>query len=225
MSATDFFRNISRSVSAPRFNHYRALGASDVDALSCYLWNIALAEALYPPLQILEVSFRNSVHLEVGALTPAPDWLSHHASALKQPEEAAIETARESLRKRSLPETEPYLVSELSFGFWTSLLDARYDKLWHKIIKNVFPFMPRTNRTRAEASARMNKVRGLRNAAMHHHSIYKWVDLNTRHADIHALIAWICPASSRMAHHLDRFPAVYAKGKTGFTADAMIVSA
>ena len=72
MRATTFFQNTVRTISRPRFDQYRAPGASDMDALSCYLWNIALAEALYPPLQILEVAFRNVLHLEIETLVQFP---------------------------------------------------------------------------------------------------------------------------------------------------------
>src|SRR4051794_24864947 len=114
MSATIFFTNILRTVSRSRFDRYRASGASDLDVLSCYLWNIALAEALYPPLQILEIAFRNAVHQAIGGITPTRDWLSMHAKGLKEQEQDAIDTARLGLLKRSRPESEPYLVSELS---------------------------------------------------------------------------------------------------------------
>jgi hypothetical protein len=56
--------------------------------------------------------------------------------------------------------------------------------MWPKIIVRVFPHMPRTQRTRKEASKHMNTVRKLRNAALHHHSIWHWHDLvpcNTLH--------------------------------------------
>ena len=108
--------------------------------------------------------------------------------------------------------TENFLVSEMKFGFWTSLLNSRYDRLWPKIIGEVFPNMPKTSRTRGDASILMNEVRKLRNAALHHHSIWHWNDLKDRHSKMKLLIGYICTPSAATAKQIDRFPAVHSTG-------------
>lgn len=219
-----FFQKLERSLSVPRLDSYRKLGGGDEGALCRYLWNIALCEALYPSLQILEVGFRNSVHSEIARVTSTPEWLTTQLAILFDSEKMRIAEAKEGLRKTGKPVTEPYLIAELSFGFWTSLLDVRYDRLWHKIIMGVFPAMSRAIRTRAEASSRMSVIRKLRNAAVHHHSIWHWHDLEKKHSDIHTLIEWVCPSSAKMARSLDRFPAVYAGKAEQFAAIAAEIS-
>ncbi|MEO6754314.1 MAG: hypothetical protein ABIP85_21265 [Chthoniobacteraceae bacterium] len=219
-----FFQKLERSLSRPRLDSYRKLGGGDHGALCRYLWNIALCEALYPSLQILEVGFRNSVHSEIATATATPEWLVTELAFLFDSEKTRISEAREGLRKTGKPVTEPFLIAELSFGFWTSLLDVRYDRLWHKIIMGVFPAMPRTIRTRAEASSRMSVIRKLRNAAVHHHSIWHWHDLEKKHSDIHTLIEWVCPSSAKIARSLDRFPAVYSGKAEQFAAIAAEIS-
>jgi hypothetical protein len=219
-----FFENLERTLSPSRLNAYRRTGGGDQGALRRYLWNTALCESLYPVLQILEVGFRNVVHAEIAATPAGPEWLGNEIGFLADSEKERIAKAKAGLAKTAKPTTEPFLIAELSFGFWTSLLDVRYDRMWHKIISGVFPNMPRTIRTRAEASARMSTVRKLRNAALHHHSIWHWGDLQKQHSDIHTLIEWVCPASAKMARGLDRFPTVYAGGAEQFTELAGLIS-
>ena len=123
--------------------------------------------------------------------------------------------SKQAIHKRCGGCPEPRLVAEMSFGFWTSLLDSRYETLWHKIIGDVFPHMPRTIRTRGEASRRMNAVRKLRNAAFHHHSIWHWKDLKQQHEEIQTLTGWVCESIAVISKRVDRFPAVFSAGSDG----------
>jgi hypothetical protein len=123
-----------------------------------------------------------------------------------------MEDAIAQIGVRGKPLTSGYMISELKFGFWTSLLDAHYDKLWHQIIKQVFPAMPKTMRTRREISSRINSVRKLRNAVSHHHSIWHWRDLRNRHSEIYVLLDWIEPEFGRFIRNQDRFLAVISRG-------------
>ena len=222
--STPFFKKLERVVSRPRLDSYRTHGETDVQALSKYLWNTALCESLYPLFQILEVGFRNAIHLEVGLLLKDPNWLSNNPAFLYKDEIQAINDAKAAVAERRVTITEPYLVAEMSFGFWTSLLDARYDTMWHKIIANVFPHMPRTIRTRKTASKHMNTVRKLRNAALHHHSIWHWQDLPEQHLQMLQLIGWICDTLAAMAEQTDRFPTLYKSGHKAFGPTAVKIS-
>ena len=53
-------------LSPERLDAYRQDGAGPEITLARYLWNMALSEALYSPLQIAEISLRNTLH---GCLT------------------------------------------------------------------------------------------------------------------------------------------------------------
>ncbi|WP_444945362.1 hypothetical protein ACJJIP_13825 [Microbulbifer sp. VTAC004] len=56
------------------------------------------------------------------------------------------------------------VIAELSFGFWTSLLDRRYKQvLWPRLLKTAFPEMPRRLRTRNNLSRRFQRICHLRN--------------------------------------------------------------
>jgi len=84
--------------------------------------------------------------------------------------------------------------------------------------------MPRKIRTRGEASKLMNVVRRLRNAALHHHSIWHWADLKAQHAQMQTGIDSISKSISDMCTRTDRFPAIYAAGAVQFVATAQAIS-
>lgn len=214
----NFFSSLQQSLSAPRLDGYRRPGGGDHEALGRYLWNLALCESLYPVFQTLEIAFRNRVHGEIAATVAGSEWLRAEIGFLAPFELERIQQAKGSLRAAGKVVSEPSLIAELSFGFWTSLLDVRYDRVWHKIISGVFSQMPRSIRTRAEASARMSAVRRLRNAALHHHSIWHWSDLGQKHEHGLLLISWLCPASAKMVGAVNRFPAVFREGAGEFSA-------
>jgi hypothetical protein len=205
---------LERVLSKPRLSSYGQTGTLE-DALCRYLWNTAICESLYPSFQILEVGFRNAIHREISSQIPDPKWLTNE-KILYSDELEAIRSAKNDVLKRSKPFTEDILIAELRFGFWTSLLDSRYETMWHKIIVGVFPHMPRNVRTRREASKLMHTVRRLRNAALHHHSIWHWRDLQDQHKETHLLIGYICGSIAKMAKNMDRFPQIYSDGFGAF---------
>lgn len=53
---------IEGMVSPGRFHRYRAGAGTDLDAVTRYLWNVRLAEALFPAIAVFEVTLRNAVH-------------------------------------------------------------------------------------------------------------------------------------------------------------------
>ena len=87
----------------------------------------------------------------------------------------ALEKARTKLRRERKRPDVGRIIAELNFGFWTSLLDRRYEQvLWPAMIKQVFPHMPRRQRTRVNLVERFNEVRQLRHRIFHHESIWYW---------------------------------------------------
>ncbi len=208
----DFFTGLQASLSPKRFSGYGSAKSSQLDAFAKYLWNVQICESLYPCFQLLEVAFRNKVHGQIGKAIGDPTWLVNQHAFTYAEEQDAIKKAKESLSASRSPITEDYLVSELKFGFWTALLNSRYERLWPKIIASVFPNMPNGMRTRGDASILMNRVRHLRNTALHHHSIWHWGDLKERHRQMRLIIGYICIPSSVTAEQMDRFPAVHSRG-------------
>ncbi len=204
------FVDLKRALSARRLESYRPPGASDEKTVQTYLWNAAISEALFPMLQQLEVAFRNTLHQSIGAAWGNSEWLMNGHPILDPREVVKVKDAKITLTNQKKPLTEDDLVGELSFGFWTSLSDSRYDRHWPRFIKAAFPNCINSMRTRDEISSRANKLRKLRNAVFHHHSIWHWRDVDQHHRDGFALISWISPELARITKAQDRFPEVFA---------------
>lgn len=128
-------------------------------------------------------------------------------------ERDAVAKARAALTLQRKPRDVHRIVAELTFGFWTSLLDRRYEQiLWPPLLKTAFPHMPRKQRTRANLSRRFHTVRQLRNRIFHHEPIAHWQDLAQQHAGILEAIAWIAPGAKDLVQAIDRFPEIHAQG-------------
>jgi hypothetical protein len=210
-----FATRLAAALSAERLAAYQQrLGPTgDHDLFACYAWNMALSEAFYPSLQVLEVALRNTIHKAVSRQARRSDWYDDPGIIRFPTDRDMVNQAKNNLAKKQKPLDPGRVVAELSFGFWTSLLDRRYEQvLWPALLKACFPYMPRAIRTRANISRRFQRIRTLRNRIFHHEPIWYWQDLRQQHADILEAIAWIEPAARDLVAAVDNFPAVYGTG-------------
>lgn len=211
----DFFDDLSVVFSSERLSRYFQENNNDKQkALISYSWNIELGQSLYPAIQILEVSMRNRLHQVMSDYFETAHWFDH--SFLYDTEKATVQQAKHKLLRGKKSNEPGRLVAELSFGFWTSLFDVRYEHgqiLWPKLLKLVFPFMPRGQRTRAFLSRKLNHVRLLRNRVFHYEPIWHWKDLKVQHDDIVRLIQWLSPTAFEYLKLLDQFPEIYTYEK------------
>lgn len=174
---------------------------------------MALSESLYSSLQVLEIALRNTIHHAASTHFGQLDWFDAPSVLQHAHERGAILKAKATLTQQKKPHDAARIVAEVSFGFWTSLLDRRYEQtLWPKLLKPAFPYLPRRLRTRADLSKRFHTMRQLRNRVFHHEPIWHWHNLTQQHQQILEALAWIEPAAHDLATTLDRFPAVHAQG-------------
>jgi len=148
----DFFGGLRKSLSQRRFEGYGTRG-NDLDAFAKYLWNIQLCESLCPSFQLLEVAFRNRTHREIANVLKHRHWISSEHGFLYQDEKDAIAKSKQVISLSGTPITEDCLIAEMKFGFWTALLNSKYETLWLKIVKEVFPNMPNAVGTRDQLSS------------------------------------------------------------------------
>jgi hypothetical protein len=202
-------------LSAKRLESYAVQTSrySGFSTIELYNWNTCLSESLYPALQTIEVSLRNSIHHAIVYHFKDEYWLTN-GSILDLPESHSVEKEINHLEKKRKNVTIDRLIAELTFGFWTSLLDTRYEKiLWPKIIKTVFANIPAHLRTRKNISRRFNKIRRLRNRIFHYEPIWHWADLDEQHSEILETIAWInSEGLILLPPHVDRFKHVFKVG-------------
>lgn len=193
---------------------------SEVVGLARYLWNIKLCESLYPVFQLLEVGFRNAVHYEVGHWQQEPNWLLRRPSILCPSEQLVLEKAKAFIAQTRRPLDEGHLIAGLSFGFWTSLLDVRYERWWPQIIRGVFPDLPARHRTRKTVSGWMNPVRHLRNWAFHHHAIWNHPSLASNHLVARSLLDHLGSSLGQVAAVMDDFPQIFRQGHEPYIEQA-----
>ena len=207
-----FFNQIVEAISLERLDVYRRDGVDEVTTLARYLWNIALCEALYCPLQMAEVVLRNAAHRACTDKYNGEAWYDH--APLAPWAKWQIDNAKDKIRKIRKPVTPGRVVSELHFGFWTSFfnnVNAR-SGLGACLLKNGFQCCPKHERNTKTQEKRWDKIRRLRNRVFHHERIIHWSDLSEQHAKLIEAISWLSPEIEKMTLNLDRFSEIFKAG-------------
>lgn len=206
-----FFISLLSTISDSRLSPYRQPDDNgDITCYARYLWNTALSESLYPALQGLEIALRNSIHNCITIEFGSEDWFD---SFLQSSELMILAEVKERLIAQGKALEAGQLVASSSFGFWVSLFNSRYENvLWPKLLKDVFPYIPRSSMSRRTLSRRLNRIRWLRNRVFHHEPIWYRGTLLQDHGDILEIIGWISPAMSQMVEVIDRFTQVHLAG-------------
>ena len=70
----NIFQQLEGILAPERLDAYRQDGVSPATTLARYLWNMALCESLYSPLQMAEIALRNSLHHFLSARCKTPAW-------------------------------------------------------------------------------------------------------------------------------------------------------
>lgn len=196
---------LERTLSRERLTKYLAESGNDLNAsLSLYERNTRLSEAMYSPLQSLEVCLRNSISHEMR-LAYGADWLTNGnvpfaANAQRMITDAAAECGHGY--------TPSDLVAELKFSFWVGLTGPGYDAtLWRSALYKAFG--AQGSKKRARVNGRLNALRRFRNRVAHHEPVFGTA--NQLHVECIETIGWMCPDTQAWASHHSRFIAVYAE--------------
>lgn len=209
---------LCRGFSRERLAAYHQNGDERAVPLTRYLWNMALAESLYPALGCLEIALRNSIHVAITVASENSFWFDDPL-LLRSQELTAVSAAKHKLLDHRKPLEPGRIIAELTFGFWTALFNDRYDVvLWPRFLKAVFPEMPRQLRTRINLSRQLNKIRYLRNRVFHYEPIWHWSDLRRQHDGIIEVTSWLNGVAAGLAEAEDRFVDVYQGGPQRYHA-------
>lgn len=219
-----------------RYGRERDRG-SWVPVIGRYLYNVELARGLVPVLHWAEIALRNRLHRVIGATYPVggarsyvhvPCWLDANPPVLLPNERARVEQVKRTLLRPGAPAkslTGGRLVSELSFGFWTHLLDGAYenwrirDRLWPALLEPVFPHCPPAERTRRNIHARFIEIKNIRNRTFHHERISHQVSVALYDRFVET-ISWIDPLVAQALAERERagFAALLGAGPAPFVA-------
>lgn len=186
--------------SSPRLTPYLRHSQGDpVRAVNLYHWNVMVSAAFYGPLHTFELALRNSVHDCLSAHFDQEDWWNK--APLGSGGQRMVRQARCS-RRSATPDD---IVTELSLGFWTSLVARKYDRdLWVPALHRAFPgYQGR----RDALHDRLYSLLGLRNRIMHHEPIHHR-HLEADHAKLYRVLSYVSPAAVSGIKPFDRVPEV-----------------
>ena len=115
----DFFEKIQPALAVERLDAYRQDQAEPLVALARYLWNMALCESLYPPLQMVEIALRNALQRSLESHFRSPYWYDVPScwQLLTITQQSQIVEAKQNLARQNKLLGPGRIVAELTFGF------------------------------------------------------------------------------------------------------------
>lgn len=197
---------LESTLSCDRLAGYkRATGQDRGKAIELYHWNMAMGQALYGPLQTLEVAMRNSMNRELSDRYGVR-WYENNPAFMGEAQVEKIQKVKNRFDKNR-PLLLSDLVADLSFGFWCALIEHQmYEEVWRQALHKAFPHRPKGTK-RSGASIPIIRLSSLRNRIAHHEPIWNR-DLNKDHDLIIYLISWICPVTSSWASSHSQFGSI-----------------
>ncbi|GBQ94886.1 MULTISPECIES: hypothetical protein [Gluconobacter] len=122
----------------------------DSHAILLHEWNFALSSAFLATLQPFELSIRNHMHSAMSNYLKTDHWWGKHGNNKWEASDNIVGNYKEAVNdaiaiasRRAKGVTSGGVISELSFGFWLSLLGPSYDNpnshpYWRQCFHSVF---------------------------------------------------------------------------------------
>ncbi|WP_051668133.1 MULTISPECIES: hypothetical protein [unclassified Microbacterium] len=204
-------------VSPARFGPFLAACDGDNDlAWNLYEWNAKVASALFECFHHTEVLLRNSMMSRLSTIHPlAYPWQQGLDSVVK-----AAERRMDATTKAAAPDA---IISELTLGFWTNLLEQRpaNEELWRQHLRHVFPGSPGT---REAVHKSVTDMRNLRNRCAHQDSLLDF-DPGIELKKLLSLVEWIDPEARIWLEGIESVSAVASSRPVAPARDVVIVAA
>ncbi|NOU47117.1 MAG: hypothetical protein HOO86_08655 [Bacteroidales bacterium] len=186
---------IDRIITRERLNPYLKHHSDIIDkALAHYKSNILVSESFYPLIAILEVGLRNTIDNQLNRKYNDSKWYENtdFIRTASRYQIDRISEARTNIQASKKEITTGRIISELTFGFWTSLFDTKFELTLWKNLRLAFPNCPKQNRNRKNISSKFNQIRKFRNRIFHHEAITWNLDvLNSYNNEILEGISWL----------------------------------
>ena len=205
-------KKVCQALSTARMSAYRQ--TTDAKTLQAYASNVKLSEALYVSIQQLEVVLRNRFEI-VLVKEFGTTWFTNtdFLLMLESHGRTQIFSAIDKIIQANKPLVSGAIVAELTFGFWTFLLNKKYEfRLWNPHDHLLFPNAIPHNRNIKIIREEFTKIRQLRNRIAHHEPINKQpLELWSRYETIVKLLGWMNPDVTHwlISSKCDRFPSVF----------------
>ena len=168
-----------------------------------YKQNMYQSEKYYILLSIFEVSLRNSIDNYFKEKISS-NWLE--SEILHFDTKQRIIESKNKIEQRKEILTHDKIISELSFGFWTSFFRKSYSNLIRiKDIKHIFPNIPKRSQkfiTRQILDKELNKIRKFRNRVFHYEKIINKIEYTNMKDDISILLVYFDDEIHKFAKEL-----------------------
>ncbi len=208
VSALESQQEFEKALSLERFSRYLVWAGGDRGrALHLYTMNTRISEALYTPLQTLEVVLRNRIHTEMSA-TRDERWFEQDGLLRVEHQRHQLATALDDLEKERRPPTDGRVVAALSFSFWTAMLSPAYEELWQVSLHRIARRSDGKGVGRKELSGPLTPIRTLRNRVAHHEPIIHW-NLPRHYGNILRVTGWLSPVAAAWCREHSRFETVH----------------
>lgn len=165
---------IEKVISTERLEPYLKKHGGDFEkAVNHYKVNIEISESFYPLLSILEIALRNKFDYQLKRLFDDENWFENprFIKSVTRFQMDRVSEAKANILREKKTITSGKIISELSFGFWTSLLDSKFERILWKNLRLAFPNCPKNIRKRKTMSSKLNGIRKLRNRIFHHEPV------------------------------------------------------
>ena len=203
------FTKVNNTLSPARLSTYMNLAEQNEEkALLLYIWNVKLSQSLYLPLQIVEISLRNTVSNAIGSCF-GKNWFqrSNFIGQLNDTTKDILEKAKSKCNNLNSLETDD-IVPHLPFGFWLQLLTKKFEKhIWRRELSQSFPHISQ-NITVDKIYQIVNKINSIRNRIAHHEPIIS-KELDDRYQDMLRIIGFICEDTKIWVIVHSEFPDIY----------------
>ena len=201
-------RHLEEALSLERFGRYMAwAGGDQTQALSLYALSTHISEALYTPLQMLEVALRNRIHAVLSD-SAQPRWFEAPGLLVVARQNEQVAAALADLSRERKESTPGRVVAALTFSFWTTMLGTSYENLWQTDLHRIARREDGKGLRRKELSGPLTPIRLLRNRIAHHEPILAW-DLPKHHDAMLRITGWLSPPAAAWCRNMERFDQVY----------------
>ncbi len=191
--STKALANLERNISTARLAPYLVHADNDrVMAMKRYLWNARLAKSFLYPLQMTEVTIRNSMHNAFQQQYRTASWIFSPTFEMTTESDTSRKVAYARLSRRKPSPSADDLVASLSFDFWSNLFRDDYEQLWRTpgLLIAAFPLLP-DHIDRPRIKYLVARINSLRNRIAHHEPIHL-MNLPEYLKDIRELLSYLC---------------------------------
>ncbi len=215
------FTSLEKAISTSRLSTYRTLSSSTNDAktIENYIYNAKISENFYMLLQNLEVTLRNAIYDSYNTIGFSRDFFYLRQQDTRRPFQREyhsyacwkmIGTVKHHMNRNGITITDGKIISDLNFGFWTTLLEENHYKtlIWRQIFRLVFPHYPHGGIIDNDVyvvSNKVNRIRQFRNRIFHYEPIINRTNLEQDRNDILEVIGWISPEMQKLSKIYDEY--------------------